>query len=260
MLKKKAFFITFEGIEGSGKSYQSKRLYKYLKKKGFQVYETKVPSFESIKQRAMKLAVIIDRILCENNTDKVNIIAHSMGGLDSRYLISKLGYGNKIASLTMIGTPNRGSPIADFALSITSWSRPLKNILRVIFGEHLSKKKISASLSQLTPSYLKNHFNKKIKDHPNVYYQSWSGESSLMGIKDQNQISPMLLFTFSILSMYGKKNDGLVSCHSAQWGKYRGALPADHFDQIGLPFLSFSNFDHQSFYEKVAYEIQSFGF
>ena len=33
MFKKKFFFIVFEGIEGSGKSYQSKKLFKNLKKK-----------------------------------------------------------------------------------------------------------------------------------------------------------------------------------------------------------------------------------
>ena len=43
MLKKKAFFITFEGVEGSGKSYQSKKLYKKLKKEGFEVILTREP-------------------------------------------------------------------------------------------------------------------------------------------------------------------------------------------------------------------------
>ena len=43
MRKKKAFFITFEGIEGSGKSYQSKILYKNLKKKNFSVNLTREP-------------------------------------------------------------------------------------------------------------------------------------------------------------------------------------------------------------------------
>jgi dTMP kinase len=43
MHKKKAFFITFEGIEGSGKSFQSKILYKKLKKNNFPVYLTREP-------------------------------------------------------------------------------------------------------------------------------------------------------------------------------------------------------------------------
>ena len=43
MHKKKPFFITFEGIEGSGKSYQSKKLYKKLKEEGFKVISTREP-------------------------------------------------------------------------------------------------------------------------------------------------------------------------------------------------------------------------
>ena len=43
MFKKKPFFITFEGIEGSGKSYQSKILYKNLKRKKLPVLITREP-------------------------------------------------------------------------------------------------------------------------------------------------------------------------------------------------------------------------
>ena len=43
MHKKKAFFITFEGIEGSGKSYQSRILYKNLKRAKFPVHLTREP-------------------------------------------------------------------------------------------------------------------------------------------------------------------------------------------------------------------------
>jgi len=43
MLKKKSLFITFEGIEGSGKSYHSKKLYKKLKKIGLSVFLTREP-------------------------------------------------------------------------------------------------------------------------------------------------------------------------------------------------------------------------
>ena len=43
MYKKKSFFITFEGVEGSGKSYQSTKLFNYLKKKKYNVIYTREP-------------------------------------------------------------------------------------------------------------------------------------------------------------------------------------------------------------------------
>ena len=43
MYKKKSLFISFEGIEGSGKSYQSKRLYNNIKKKRLPVILTREP-------------------------------------------------------------------------------------------------------------------------------------------------------------------------------------------------------------------------
>ena len=43
MFKKKISFIVFEGIEGCGKSFQSKKLYKYLKKRGLKVLLTREP-------------------------------------------------------------------------------------------------------------------------------------------------------------------------------------------------------------------------
>ena len=43
MFKKKSLFITFEGIEGSGKSYQSDKLFKKVKKMGLRVIKTREP-------------------------------------------------------------------------------------------------------------------------------------------------------------------------------------------------------------------------
>tara|TARA_Y100000590_G_scaffold388811_1_gene463451 strand:- start:58 stop:705 length:648 start_codon:yes stop_codon:yes gene_type:complete len=58
MYKKKYFFIVFEGIEGSGKSYQSKRLFLQLKRKGFSVLLTREPggtkSAEEIRKVILK--------------------------------------------------------------------------------------------------------------------------------------------------------------------------------------------------------------
>src|SRR6185436_14907353 len=78
---------------------------------GHQVHVTRVAKAAGIKRRAAELAAQIDRL----PYDRVNIIAHSMGGVDARYAISKLGLDSRVASLTTIGTPHRGTPLADAA-------------------------------------------------------------------------------------------------------------------------------------------------
>ena len=55
MHKKKPFLITFEGIEGSGKSYQSKKLYKNLIKNRFKVILTREPGGTFNAERIRKL-------------------------------------------------------------------------------------------------------------------------------------------------------------------------------------------------------------
>ena len=43
MYKKKSFFVTFEGIEGSGKTYQSKKLFKKIKSMKLSAIYTRDP-------------------------------------------------------------------------------------------------------------------------------------------------------------------------------------------------------------------------
>ena len=58
MHKKRSLFVTFEGIEGSGKSYQSKKLYRSIKKKRIPVILTREPggtrSAEKIREVILK--------------------------------------------------------------------------------------------------------------------------------------------------------------------------------------------------------------
>src|SRR5206468_12628217 len=71
-----------------------------------------------VEVRGAGLAKQIDDTLAATGADKVNIIAHAMGGLDARYVITTLGYGDRVASLTTMSTPHRGAALADFALSL----------------------------------------------------------------------------------------------------------------------------------------------
>lgn len=63
---------------------------------------------ENIEDYAQHLSDAIDIILHNTGRPKVNIIAHSMGGLVARQYIKNPGGSSKVDKLIMIGTPNHG--------------------------------------------------------------------------------------------------------------------------------------------------------
>ncbi|GME68029.1 unnamed protein product [Ambrosiozyma monospora] len=138
-----------------------------LKKKGCKVIVAKVPPFATIETRAQELNKFITQNLYKikpNETDsqidtttakpiKINLIAHSMGGLDCRFLISKLEkHGYEVASLTTISSPHRGTYAADFALK---------------FFPQLLLSRYFPSVKQLTMSEC-NRMNIELPNDPNV--------------------------------------------------------------------------------------------
>ena len=96
---------------------------------------------------------------------RVHLIAHSMGGLDARYMITKLDMAPRIVSLTTIGTPHHGSPIADL---VSAGTQPL---LRR-FVEHLGVD--VRGLADLTTAACQR-FNTEVLDMPTVHYFSIAG-------------------------------------------------------------------------------------
>src|SRR3954463_8353189 len=103
-------FLGFDEIElGSRKHLYFRGIGEHLERMGARGYSPRVPPASSVAARAQRLADLI-RALPE---PRVNIVAHSMGGLDARYAISRLGLAPRVASLTTIGTPHQGTPLAD---------------------------------------------------------------------------------------------------------------------------------------------------
>jgi pimeloyl-ACP methyl ester carboxylesterase len=69
---------------------------------------------------ASRLSAYVDKLLADKapvRDGKVDIVAHSFGGLVSRYYIEKLGSSSKVRSLTILGTPNYGTRAADVVVA-----------------------------------------------------------------------------------------------------------------------------------------------
>ena len=70
MYKKKSLFVTFEGIEGSGKSYQSRKLYKNLKKRNISAILTREPGGTKSAEKIRR--VILDDYFHHDSKEKFN--------------------------------------------------------------------------------------------------------------------------------------------------------------------------------------------
>jgi triacylglycerol esterase/lipase EstA (alpha/beta hydrolase family) len=79
------------------------------------LYGVNYSPFGSIERAADTLAAAVARVRAETGAEKVHIVAHSMGGLVSRYYIEQRG-GDDVAALVMIGSPQQGTSRARLSL------------------------------------------------------------------------------------------------------------------------------------------------
>lgn len=87
-----------------------------LTRNGAQVFETQVASFDSSYVRGEQLLNQTKQILAITGASKVNLIGHSQGSLDVRYVAGVLP--NKVASVTTVGGLNKGVPMGDAVVSL----------------------------------------------------------------------------------------------------------------------------------------------
>ncbi|RLB16207.1 MAG: hypothetical protein DRG63_05640 [Deltaproteobacteria bacterium] len=152
---------------------------------------------------------------------KVHIIAHSMGGLDARWMIYKYQMAEKVASLTTIGTPHHGSSYADKALRRFGWliSAALKLGLDLRGALALTRAACRDRNELLRPYEEKN----------GVLYRTIAGTQSI------EHIFAPLKRSYRIIWKEEGENDGLVSLESALWKReyFLKQIDADHLNQIG---------------------------
>jgi triacylglycerol lipase len=229
-----------------------------LEDDGKLVFTTSVDPLQRIEVRAGQLAEQIDQILADTGADQVHLIAHSQGGLDARFLISSLGYGDRVATLTTISTPHLGSRLADVALGILPG--PAEDVLGflvdlLVGGAVGSEQDVIGQINQLTERYVVNTFNPANPDDPRVQYFSVGGVTQLNPFVNPfttDICDPLLVAGFLILRPNGA-SDAVVSVESSRRGQFLGTVPADHFDEVGqLLGTTALGFNHRSFYRRLA--------
>ncbi|AKU98574.1 Lipase precursor [Labilithrix luteola] len=258
-----------------------------LRADGNVVHAAQVSPYRAVPDRAVQLAAHVDAALAECraqprcDASKVHIVAHSMGGLDARYLISTLGYGDRVASLTTISTPHHGSRIADVLVKIIpdDFDGALNAIgkawAKTFTSDELAEgTDLEGALRSISEQYTTETFNKEVLDDPRVTYLSWAGVSNFaaipntadreacegklttsFGVRDAMNVTLVPAAGFVAHGVSLRPNDGMVTVESAKWGKFMGCIPADHLDEVGQPKHdspdSWTGFDHLTFYRRL---------
>ena len=234
------------------------RIEKTLREAGYAVYAANTDGFGSIENNAAQLKTQIEEILRSESTDKVNIIAHSKGGLDSLYMIQELGMAGAVASLTTLSTPNKGSRIASGLYRLPRWIKGFLafwiNLWYRIFGDKHPDALTVCRQLQLTPNDAPERF--AVPD--GVYCQSYS--ATLQRSRDDFLMSIPLYFS----RHWGERNtDGLVSVESAKYAEYRGDCLEEslsHSEIIGLSLKKKKRRKVYAFYLSLCRELAERGF
>jgi triacylglycerol esterase/lipase EstA (alpha/beta hydrolase family) len=256
---------------------------KRLRERGVTVRTAYVGLTNSVADRAAKLKSEIDRHF---PTGKVNLIAHSTGGLDAREMIARLGMAGRVASLTTIATPHQGTPVADAVQFAVGPGTALSRLLNWMGIPH-------GAFHDLTTASCRA-FNARTPDAPGVRYFSLGGHqhwvkmppplmpfSWLLRLRDRVAAGNELGVTARVMlraepwgdavleylrheelrvramgatahdrarwEAFSGKNDGMVPLWSTPHGESFEQIPMDHWDQIG--WITFK--DTRGFYERV---------
>lgn len=245
MAKDFPFWHAFRGIAG------------FLREQNVTVYVTNQDGVGAISTNAQQLKEEIEAILKKENCDKVNIIAHSKGGLDARYMICRLGMADHVASLTTLSTPHHGSGLSARLLRMPAFCAKtiafFTNLGFRILGD--SQPDMLRLGQELTADAMEQ-FNKDVPNVPQIYYQSFSSTSP--------QKHAFLRHIPYQISRYCEQDDtdGMVSVTSSQWGNYRGSMGGnvDHFQMVGMYGTEKKLVGVGLFYLHIVQELQAMGF
>ena len=216
----------------------------------------------SVKDSAAELAKRIEEVVTELGCEKVNVIAHSKGGLDTRYAITHLGSDKYVASLTTVNTPHRGCIFVEniynkFSEEARQRMAKMYNAAARRVGD--TEPDFLSAVADLRESVCAK-FNEETPDSPDVYYQS-VGSAAKYASSGRFPLNVSLPF----VRKSDGENDGLVAITSMEWGSSFRALRVNgnrgvtHADMIDLNRENIPEFDVRTFYIELVSDLRKKG-
>ena len=243
------------------------RVPKAFEARGYQVFFAGQNSSDTVEANAAVVAKRIDEVIAQTGAEKLNIIAHSKGGLEARYAISVLGKAKYVASLTTISTPHHGSKTVDLLKYVPDF------LIRLcckgfdlgfwIMGDKKPDTYGSISIFRTAAAA---EFNRRVPDDPDIYYQSY-------GFIMKKPTSDMVMCVQNMfVKMIEGDNDGLLPPDAVKWGDFRGVFTGNsnrgisHCDEVDMRRCRLTRkqgdgiSDMVDFYLGVAGELEEKGF
>ena len=233
-----------------------------LTKNGADIHYGNHPSAASVSDCGEYLTERIREICRQTGAEKVNIIAHSKGGLDCRYAMAFCGAAPYIASLTTINTPHRGCNFADYLLEKVPYTIQNKvarayNCALSKFGEKNAD--FMAAVRDLTSSQC-IRLDAQMPLPAEVFCQSIGSK-----LNHASGGKFPLNFSYPLVCHFDGPNDGLVGAQSFAWGeKYTFLQTASpegisHGDMIDLNRHNLLGFDVREFYVQLVSDLRCRG-
>lgn len=220
-----------------------------LQANGAKVYVTQVAALESSEVRGEQLLSQVKNILAITGAAKVNLMGHSHGGHSIRYVAAAIP--TKVASVTGIGSPVKGAPVADLVTKTGPLSPVAYGALNALAGViemfngagsyNQSAKNSIASLSTAGSAAFTAKYPAGVPTTAcgegaysanGIRFYSWSGTKPLTNVFDPTDA---LLGLTSLVAT--SANDGLVTQCSSHLGQVlRDNYSMNHLDEVNLMF------------------------
>jgi triacylglycerol lipase len=205
-----------------------------MRSHGVLAFAPNIVPYAKIQTRAARWVRLVHKIKEKTGAEKLNIIAHSMGGLDMRYALSKLDAAPHVASYTSVCSPHRGTSLAELALNTPNTIRDKISGFLDWMGERAYPSEKSDALGsavQLTRQYITETFNPDSPDVPGIPYYSYS---SAVGKGTEHAIKVITRYQNNHIFEEEGPNDGMISVESSIWGEHISTTHLSHMEQTNI--------------------------